>query len=264
MVNQRLGIELDVKPRVACRVLGLPIHDVTTVDTLDWIGRWIENGGAHQIATVNPEFLMQARQDTVFRAALNRAALCIPDGYGVLWAARWHRIRLRERVPGSDLVPRLSQRAAQRGWRVFYLGAAPGIAEKAANILATRYPGLHIAGCYSGSPAPEQADAIIAQVRAAQTDILLVAYGAPKQDIWLSQYLEYTGAAVGMGVGGSFDFITGIRKRAPRWIQHIRLEWFYRLLAEPWRWRRQLALPHFAWLTLTRRDAVQRGAQGNV
>lgn len=239
-------------------MLDVPIHDVTMDETLDLIAEWVKDGGNHQIATVNPEFLMQARDNLTFRATLKRVALCVPDGYGVLWAARGHRIHIRERVPGSDLVPRLSERAAQQGWRVFYLGAAPGIAEKASNILASRYPGLTIAGCYAGSPAPEEADVISARVRAAQADILLVAYGAPKQDIWLDHYLAFTGAAVGIGIGGSFDFIAGIRKRAPRWLQHIGLEWFYRLLAEPWRWRRQLALPHFAWLTLTQRNAVRR------
>ncbi len=234
--------------------MGTPIHDVTLAETVAYIARWIEIGGIHQIATVNPEFLMQARKDAAFRAALNRAALCLPDGYGVLWAARLRGKRLRERVPGSDLVPRLSAEAAQRGWRVFYLGAAPGVAEKAAAILTARHPGLMVAGCYAGSPALDEEDAIVARIQASQADLLFVAYGAPRQDLWLQRNLARTGAKVGMGVGGSFDFIAGVRKRAPRWIQRIGLEWFHRLLAEPWRWRRQLALPHFALLALLHLD----------
>jgi len=235
--------------------MGVPIHDVTTAETVALIDRWIATGGTHQIATVNPEFLMKARRDSDFRATLQRAALCIPDGIGVLWAARMRGKRLRERVAGSDLVPLLSAEAAQRGWRIFYLGAAPGVAEKTAAILAARYPGLNVAGCYAGSPAPEEEEDIVARVRAAQTDILLVAYGAPKQDLWLDRNLARTGAAVGIGVGGSFDFIAGVSRRAPRWMQRLGLEWFYRLVREPWRWRRQLALPQFAWLVLTGRDA---------
>jgi N-acetylglucosaminyldiphosphoundecaprenol N-acetyl-beta-D-mannosaminyltransferase len=264
LAGQRLGIEPDVTSvrndaPVACALMGVPIHNVTTGETIAYIARWIETGGAHQIATVNPEFLMKARSDAAFRAVLSRTALCIPDGIGVLWAARLRGQRLRERVAGSDLVLRLSAEAAQRGWRVFYLGAAPGVAEKAASILSARNPALHVAGCYAGSPAPEEADDIIVRVRTSRADILLVAYGAPKQDLWLDRYLTRTGAAVGIGVGGSFDFIAGIARRAPRWIQHIGLEWLYRLVREPWRWRRQLALPQFAWLTLTGRDAPPTG-----
>lgn len=197
---------------------------------------------------------MKARQDSDFRATLQRVALCVPDGIGVLWAAKMHGKKLRERVAGSDLVPQLAAEAAQRGWHIFYLGAAPGVAEKAAAILAARYPGLNVAGCYAGSPALAEEDDIVARVRAAHADILLVAYGAPKQDLWLDRNLARTGAAVGIGVGGSFDFIAGVSRRAPRWLQRLGLEWFYRLAREPWRWRRQLMLPHFVWLILTERN----------
>jgi N-acetylglucosaminyldiphosphoundecaprenol N-acetyl-beta-D-mannosaminyltransferase len=235
--------------------MGAPVHDVTMAETLALIAQWIDAGGVYQIATVNPEFLMKARRDSDFRATLHRAALCIPDGIGVVWAARMRGKRLRERVAGSDLAPLLAAEAAQHGWRIFYLGAAPGVAEKTAAILVERYPGLNVAGCYAGSPAPAEADAIVAQVRTAQADILLVAYGAPQQDVWLDRNLARTGAAVGIGVGGSFDFIAGVARRAPRWIQRLGLEWLYRLAREPWRWRRQLALPHFVWLILTGRDA---------
>ncbi|HOU14393.1 MAG TPA: WecB/TagA/CpsF family glycosyltransferase [Anaerolineae bacterium] len=256
MADRRLGLEPDV-----VTLMGVPVHDVTTDETLAFVHQWIAEGGAHQIATVNPEFLMKARSDATFRATLQRAALCIPDGIGVVWAARLRGKRLRERVAGSDLVPRLSAEAARQHWRVFYLGAAPGVAEKAAAILAARYPGLIVAGCYAGSPAPEEEEDIVARVRAAQANILFVAYGAPKQDLWLERNLARTGAAVGIGVGGSFDFIAGVSRRAPQWIQRLGLEWFYRLAREPWRWRRQLALPHFAWLVLTERDALRDGAK---
>ncbi len=231
--------------------MGVPIHDVTLEETVTLVGRWIAEGGPHQIATVNPEFLMKARRDAAFRATLQRAALCVPDGIGVLWAARLRGIRLRERVAGSDLVPCLSAAAARQGWRVFYLGAAPGVAERTASILTARYPGLDVAGCYAGSPAVEEEADIVARVRAARTDLLFVAYGAPKQDLWLARNLARSGAAVGIGVGGSFDFIAGVARRAPPWIQHCGLEWLYRLIQEQWRWRRQLVLPHFVWLMIS-------------
>ena len=241
-------------PRVALRLMGVPIHDVTMSETLAWIGRWIDMGGPHQIATVNPEFLMRARDDGDFRATLARAALCIPDGIGILLAARLRGDPLRERVAGSDLVPRLAAVAATQGWRLFFLGAAPGVAQEAASRLRTAHPDLLIVGCYAGSPAREEEAEIVARIRDSQADAVLVAYGAPGQDQWLGRNLAATGASVGIGVGGSLDFIAGTSRRAPRWLQQLGMEWLYRLLREPWRWRRQLALPRFAWLILTGRD----------
>ncbi|MGC9348239.1 MAG: WecB/TagA/CpsF family glycosyltransferase, partial [Anaerolineae bacterium] len=202
------------QPNVALNLLGVPIHDVTMEETVAWIDRWISAGGAHQIATVNPEFLMKARANETFRRALRRADLCLPDGIGIVCAARLRGVRLRERVAGSDLVPRLAKASDEHGWRIFFLGAAPGVAEKTAGILAQRHPGLQVAGCYAGSPAPEEEADIVARVRRTRPDILLVAYGAPKQDLWLRHNLSRTGASVGIGVGGSFDFVAGVSRRA--------------------------------------------------
>ncbi len=250
MVGQ-LDVSLpDREPPVACRLMGVPIHDVTTAETIAYVARWITEGGSYRVATVNPEFLMKARTNEAFRAALQGAALCVADGVGVIWAARRRGVRLRERVAGSDLVPLLSAEAARRGWRVFYLGAAPGVAERTAAILSERHPGLQVAGCYAGSPAPKEEDEIAARIRASDADVLFVAYGAPRQDLWLARNLARTGAAVGLGIGGAFDFVAGVSRRAPRWIQRLNLEWLHRLVQEPWRWRRQLALPHFALLVL--------------
>jgi N-acetylglucosaminyldiphosphoundecaprenol N-acetyl-beta-D-mannosaminyltransferase len=241
-------------PHTALTLMGVPIYDVTMEETVAWIARWIVEGGAHQIATVNPEFLMRAREDAEFRACLDRASLCIPDGIGILWAARMRGRRLRERVAGSDLVPRLAREAAAHGWRVYFLGAAPGVAEEAASRLREQHPGLRIVGCYAGSPRRDEEDDLVARVQAARSQLLLVAYGAPGQDLWLDRNLGRTGAAVGIGVGGSFDFIAGAARRAPRWAQRLGLEWLVRLVWEPWRWRRQLALPKFAFLVLLGRD----------
>ncbi len=248
---------LGSQPSPVFTLMGVPIHDVTMEETLAWIARWIHEDDAHQIATVNTEFVMLARRHPEFRTALLHAALCVPDGIGVLWAARRHGVRLRERVAGSDLVPRLAQEAAGKGWRLFFLGAAPGVADRAAANLQRKFPTLQLCGCYAGSPAPAEEDAIVARVRAARPDVLLVAYGAPAQDLWLYRNLKRTGTPVGIGVGGSFDFIAGISRRAPPWIQRLGLEWLYRLVLEPWRWRRQLALPHFVYLVLSGRTGAQ-------
>ncbi len=251
MADRRLGTQSYIKtPRVGCEIFQVPIHDVTFEETVTHVCRWIDQDQIAQVATVNPEFLVRSRDNPQFRAALQKAALCIPDGIGVLWAANRHGKQLRERVAGSDLVLRLSEEAAGCGWRVYFLGAAPGVAEETVRILSERYSGLMVAGTYAGSPAQEEEDAIVSRIRASQADLVFVAYGAPKQDLWLLRNLKRTGAKVGIGVGGSFDFITGIQKRAPRWVQRSGFEWFYRLIREPWRWRRQLALPKFVWLVL--------------
>ena len=157
---------------------------------------------------------------------------------------------MRERVAGSDLVGQIADRAQTTGWRIFLLGAAEGVAEQAAIKLRERYPQTHIVGTYAGSPRPEDEADIAARIRSSKADILLVAYGAPKQDKWIARNLDRTGVSVAMGIGGSLDFIVGTQKRAPQWMQRVGLEWLYRLVREPWRWRRQLALPKFVWAVL--------------
>jgi len=232
-------------------ILGIPIHDVTPSETLELIGGYVAEKTPHQICTVNPEFIMAAQHDAEFRRVLNQSTLNIPDGVGVLWAARRLGRRFRERVGGSDLVAQIANRAAAAGWKIFLLGAAEGVAEQADVKLRQRHPTLKIVGTFAGSPALDQEDSIVARIRSAAPDILLVAYGAPRQDKWLARNLARTGAAVGIGIGGSLDHIVGKQKRAPKWVQRLWLEWLYRLIQEPRRWRRQLALPKFVWHVLT-------------
>jgi N-acetylglucosaminyldiphosphoundecaprenol N-acetyl-beta-D-mannosaminyltransferase len=232
-------------------ILGIPVHDVTTEETLALIDQFVHEQTPHQICTVNTEFIMAAQQDGEFRRILNRSALNLPDSVGVVWAARRLGHPLRERVAGSDLVDLIADRAQAAGWRIFLLGAAEGVAEQAALILRARYPRIHIAGTYAGSPQPEEEAGITARIRASKADLLFVAYGAPRQDKWIDRNLERTGAAVAIGIGGSLDFIAGTQKRAPRWLQRLGVEWLYRLIREPWRWRRQLALPRFVWQVLS-------------
>lgn len=237
----------------ALRILGIPIHDVTLAEAVEWAARWVAEGGPHQIATVNPEFVMTARRLPAFRAVLERADICLPDGVGITLAARYLGRPLRERVAGVDLVEALAEQAAREGWRLFLLGAAPGVAEKAAANLTARFPGLTVCGTYAGSPAPEEEADIVRRVREARSHILFVAYGAPAQDLWVARNLAHTGAAVGIGVGGALDYLAGVVPRAPRWMRRAGLEWFYRLLRQPWRWRRQRVLPLFALLVLLSR-----------
>src|SRR5207253_5873229 len=129
-------------------------------------------------------------------------------------------------------------------------GAAPGVAERASAVLRKRWPALNIVGTYAGSPAASEEDAIVTRVRAVQPDALFVAYGAPQQDLWIARNAQRLRVPLMMGIGGTLDFITGAVPRAPHWMRWLGLEWFYRLLRQPWRWRRQLAIWQFAWLTI--------------
>jgi N-acetylglucosaminyldiphosphoundecaprenol N-acetyl-beta-D-mannosaminyltransferase len=236
--------------RSSLHILGVRVDDVTLPETLALIEQFVAERTPHQICTVNPEFVMGAQQDQAFGDSINHATLCLPDGVGLLWAARRLGHPLRERVAGSDMVEQIAARAAQTGWRLYLLGAAPGVADRASTILQARYPGLVIAGTFPGSPALSEENAIVERVRAACPDVLLVAFGAPAQDVWIARNQSRLQIPVTMGVGGSLDFIAGVVKRAPVWVRRIGLEWLYRLMREPWRWRRQLALPRFVWRVL--------------
>jgi N-acetylglucosaminyldiphosphoundecaprenol N-acetyl-beta-D-mannosaminyltransferase len=228
-------------------LLNVPVHPVTTAQTITAVKHFLSTPGLKQIATVNPEFVMTAQKDPLFLAILQQADLCLPDGVGLLWAARLLGWRLPERVPGSELVYHLAQLAAENGWRLFLLGAAPGVAQEAADIFQQRFPALIIAGTHAGSPDPAENEAIVAEINSSAAGLLFVAYGAPNQDKWIARNRDtLTTVRAAIGVGGSLDFVTGRSVRAPQLIQKLGLEWLYRLIREPWRWRRMLALPQFA------------------
>jgi N-acetylglucosaminyldiphosphoundecaprenol N-acetyl-beta-D-mannosaminyltransferase len=231
-------------------ILNVRIHAVTVAQTLALIEQFIATGRPHQLVTVNPEFVIAAQQDEQFRQILNQAALALPDGIGLLKAARFLKTTpLPERVPGSDLVIQLAALSHQKGYRIYFLGAGEGVAQQAINRLKISYPDLQVAGCYAGSPALEENEAILERIVAARPDMLLVAYGAPKQDKWIARNLDRLPVPVCIGVGGSFDFIAGTARRAPLWMQRRGLEWFHRLVMQPWRWRRIWnAVPRFGWL----------------
>jgi N-acetylglucosaminyldiphosphoundecaprenol N-acetyl-beta-D-mannosaminyltransferase len=229
-------------------ILGVRVDAIRFDQVLSCIQEFIAFGRPHQIVTVNPEFVMIARKNAEFRRIINGAALALPDGVGVCWASRWLGQPLPQRVPGVDLVVRLAALAAAKRYRLYLLGAMPGVAERAASVLLAHYPDLQVVGTFAGSPRPEHEQDIIARVRAARPDILLVAYGAPAQDFWIDRNKERLGVPVCIGVGGSFDYIAGVRPLAPGCLRQLGLEWLFRLITQPWRWRRMLALPRFVWL----------------
>lgn len=239
------------------RVLGVRIDCLDMEAALDRIEALVEAGGPHLVATANPELVMRARRDPAFARVLESASLCLADGWGVVWAARRRGAVLAARVTGTDLVPLLARRCAERGWSIFLLGGAPGVAEQAARRLYEAAPGLVVAGVSSGSAAPEADASQAGAVSSARPKVLLVAFGAPRQELWIDRNRLLLGVPVAIGVGGAFDFLSGRIARAPEFMRRRGLEWLFRLARQPWRAGRMMALPRFAiaaWLEEGRTD----------
>ena len=227
---------------------------MTCDEALARMEEFIADGRPHHVATVNPEFIAAAQDDPHFAQIINRAHLNLPDGQGLIWAARILGTPLKQRVTGVDTVLKLAELSSEKGYRPYLLGAADGVAAAAARQLQVRFPGLDIAGTHAGSPLPEEDERLITEIRRTNAQLLFVAYGAPRQEKWIARNLTHLGVPLAMGVGGAFDFISGQANRAPHWVQRIGLEWLHRLIHQPWRWRRMLALPRFVLLVLRERS----------
>jgi N-acetylglucosaminyldiphosphoundecaprenol N-acetyl-beta-D-mannosaminyltransferase len=227
-------------------VLGVRVDCVDMHGALAQIEAFVDGGGRHQVATVNPEFVMLAGHDREFARVLEAADLCLADGSGVVWAARRQGCALSEPVPGTDLIPPLAALCARRQFRLFLLGAGAGVAEDLAQRLRAQNPGLHVAS-YSGSPEPSADAETAGRIIAERAQVLLVAYGAPKQELWIDRVgARLDGVAVAIGVGGAFDYLTGRVPRAPTWMRRAGMEWLFRLARQPWRIRRMVVLPGYA------------------
>jgi N-acetylglucosaminyldiphosphoundecaprenol N-acetyl-beta-D-mannosaminyltransferase len=225
----------DLNPN-SVAVLGVPFNNVTMNEAVNIIEEKIESGGFHQVATANVDFLMHAIHDRELRNILCSCSLVVPDGMPILWSARLMGSRLKERVCGIDLVPRLAELAARRGYRIYLLGASDKSSQRAAEVLEERYPGLQIVGRYSPPVRPlEQMnhEEILHRIEQARPDILLVAFGNPKQEKWLHMHRDRLQVPVSIGIGGSLDMIAGKLARAPQWMQKSGMEWFFRAAQEP-------------------------------
>ncbi len=245
-------------------ILGVRIHNVTMGETLAHLERMALSGSRHYLATVNAEWIVRAQHDELFRTIINGASLSIPDGMGVLLASRLLGQPINERVTGVDTVRQFAAVASRKNLRIFMLGSAPGVAERAARALEEENPGLRIAGTYSGSPDPREDEEIRRCIEEVNPHVLLVAYGAPKQDFWIHRNLPHLKVSVAIGVGGTFDFIAGVTPRAPLWVQSIGLEWLHRLVQEPRRWRRMMALPKFVIYVLLARLTGSHATKPNT
>lgn len=234
-------------------ILGCHIDTVTMQGATKAVEQMVEKGTPSHIITLNAEIAYVARSNKELREIINNADLVTPDGIGIVWAARKLGYDVNERVTGIDMIYQICKLAADKKWKIFFLGAAPGMAEKAAQNLALQYPGMSLAGCRDGYFKEDDIPVIIETIKAAAPQILLVALGAPKQELWIKKYKDQLDVPVCIGVGGSFDVLAGFKKRAPKIMIKLNIEWLYRLLSEPSRFKRQLVLPKFAWAILKQR-----------
>ncbi len=249
--------------------MGLEIHNLTMVETLQAIGEIVESRRFGYAVTPNVDHTVKLRESAQFRELYGKASLVVADGVPLLWAARLLGTPLKERINGTDLLERTCQFAAQRGYSVFLLGGSPGAAASACENLMRRNPDLKIAG-YECPPFGfyrnvAQNNAIQRTIRESGADILFVGLGAPQQEQWMYDYAARSGVAFAIGVGVSFSFVGGLIQRAPVWMQRSGLEWLWRLGKEPRRlWKRYLLedLPFFAMVlhAMLKRTTAQRQA----
>ncbi|MDE2481260.1 MAG: WecB/TagA/CpsF family glycosyltransferase [bacterium] len=237
-------------------ILGCRLDLLDAEAATDLVMDFARTGAGAQIVTLGTEMVVQAQRDAAFRDVVNGAALSLCDTVGLLAVARRRGADLRGRVTGVELVERLCAGAAREGVRVYLFGGAEGVAADAAAVLETRFPGLQIAGVRNGFFGGDESARIAADIRASDAAIVFVGLGSPRQEFWLAEHLRATGCGAGIGVGGSFDVLSGRVRRAPRVWRRFGLEWLYRLIREPHRWRRQLALPYFVWLITLERLGI--------
>lgn len=226
-------------------VLGVPVDAVNMRSALQAVRTMLASDTTNVIAAVNPEKVIAAQRSPELLDALENAALVIPDGVGVVAAARLLGKGRMERVPGSDLMPQICQLAMTERKPIFLFGAKPEIAGQAAMLLQDRYPGLKVAGTQHGYVKDENMDQLVESINASGADILFVGLGSPRQELWMDRYRDRLSVRVCQGVGGTFDAICGNPRRAPTIFQRLHIEWLYRLVTQPQRLRRQTALPHF-------------------
>ena len=229
-------------------VLGAPIDAVNMDSALRFVDCHIAEGTkAGVVLAMNPEKVYSLRRDPLLNRFFSEATLLLPDGIGMVLALRFLNGKKIGRVPGADLMQSLCARSPVTGHRIFIFGASEEVNRGAVEELERRHPGIRIVGRANGYLPKEKMGELVKRINASGADILFVALGSPRQEMWVQEYLPYLNIKIVQGIGGTLDTITGRVKRAPKLFQDIGLEWFYRLLSQPTRIIRQKSLPRFAW-----------------
>ncbi|MBF0620271.1 MAG: WecB/TagA/CpsF family glycosyltransferase, partial [Candidatus Omnitrophica bacterium] len=232
-------------PPAIVNICGVNIHNLFFREVLEHIEKSIILRMPVSVVTPNVDHIVKLQNDLEFKKVYERAALVLVDGMPILWAARFLGTPLREKVSGSDLFPKVCEMASAKGWTVFFMGGREGAASKAAETFRKSYPGIKVVGTYCPPMGFEKDEfenqRIVKMIKEKRPDILFVGVGAPKQEKWIDKFKDQCQVPVSIGVGVSFEFVAGIVKRAPLWMQNAGLEWFWRLMMEPQRlWRRYL------------------------
>ncbi|HZK43012.1 MAG TPA: WecB/TagA/CpsF family glycosyltransferase [Syntrophomonadaceae bacterium] len=241
-----------IRNRNRANILGCYIDVIDSKTSIEKIKKFIAKGKPAHVITLNAEIAYMAQEDQALKTIINAADLVTPDGIGIVWAARRLGWAMEERVTGIDMVYNICPEAEEHGWRLYFLGAEPGVAKQAAEKLLIEYPKLQIVGIRDGYFKENEIDVVCADIKATKPHILLVALGAPKQELFIKQYKDKLEVPVCIGIGGSFDVIAGIKKRAPDLAVKYNMEWLYRLISEPSRIKRQIVLPKFVYAVLTK------------
>lgn len=224
-------------------ILGVGFDNTTLSDAIDLAYNFAHSDGKHRIVTPNSEIVYMARKDEHLKDVLNSSSLVIPDGIGVVYASKILRTPLKTKVAGIELGEGLIKKLADGSCGIFFLGAKPGFAEKAAENLSKKYPGIVISGTQDGYF--KDTDAVIEKINNSGAKVLFVCLGAPKQEKWMAEYADKLNVSLMLGLGGSLDVFAGEVNRAPKIFIKLGLEWFYRLIREPWRIGRMMNLPKF-------------------
>jgi N-acetylglucosaminyldiphosphoundecaprenol N-acetyl-beta-D-mannosaminyltransferase len=231
-------------------ILGIKFDNLKMAEIVEKIDSFIRSKTPHLVVTPNPEIIVSSQSDEDLREIINSASLRLADGIGIIWASRILKRPIKERVTGIDLTLELANLAQKNEYRIFLLGSKSGVAEGAAEFLAQKFPKIQIVGTYHGYFEGHEEDKLIENIKSLKPEILLIGLGSPRQEKWAAANLDSFGVPVCLTIGGSMDVLSGKAKRAPVWMRRVGLEWLYRLLKEPWRFRRQLSLIRFVLLVI--------------
>ncbi|NTW05053.1 MAG: WecB/TagA/CpsF family glycosyltransferase [Peptococcaceae bacterium] len=246
-------------------VLGAPVDRLELDQFVEAISQKLKEDKACFVVTLNPEMLCCAQGQCDLMDIIKSADLVTPDGVGIVWACKMAGQPVSERVTGIDLMMKLLEHSGASGWRVFFLGSAPGVPEAAAKRAEAMFPGINIVGTQHGYFTEQENQDVLTKIAQASPDLVFVALGSPRQERWIDQNREQLGKVMLMGVGGSLDVLSGVVQRSPRWFNERNLEWLGRLLCQPSRWKRMLVLPKFVVMVyLKHRFRLCKKSKGKV
>lgn len=246
-------------------ILGVKINNLDMKSARLEVGRFLKDEGLNTIYTPNTEIVMEAYKSKDLTEILNKGSMVVPDGIGLVYASKLKKRPLKERVAGFDLSMEILDLANEKGHSIYLLGGEEGVAKKAAEEISKRYPGVKVAGYHNGffkgahigHAGHEEEVAVLEDINSSSADILFVGFGAPRQEYWIEENRDKLAVKLAIGNGGTMDVIAGKAQRAPEIYQKLGLEWFYRLLKDPKRIRRQMALPKFMVTIIFKKGSVR-------